>query len=161
MFCLIKGRVISVTIGLFFQEITFITEFPDSNLLLPTFLAGSKWDFPVANLLLATVNFEPWIRSDLVSFPAIHENSFIVFIVCSQVYMLLSCCLIRWTHKAGYINVTDAVSVKIPYFIDYKTEFFLPKQSKNLDPSYKMDLDLWDYLGKVKLVLYQNFKGLV
>lgn len=39
---------------------------------------------------------------------AIHENSFIVFIVCSQVYMLLSCCLIRWTHKAGYINVTDA-----------------------------------------------------
>ena len=31
---------------------------PGSNLLLPTFLAGSKWDFPVANLLFATVNFE-------------------------------------------------------------------------------------------------------
>ena len=52
-------RVISVKIGLFFQEITFITEFRGSNFLLPTFLAGSKWDFPVANLLLATVNFEP------------------------------------------------------------------------------------------------------
>ena len=50
-------------IGLFFQEITFITEFPHvpgSNFLLPTFLADGIWDFPVANLLLATVNFEPW-----------------------------------------------------------------------------------------------------
>ena len=47
-------------IGLFFQVITFITEFRGSNILLPTFLAGSKWDFPVANLLLATVSFEPW-----------------------------------------------------------------------------------------------------
>ena len=45
-------------IGLFFQEITIITEFRGSNILLPTFLAGSKWDFPVANLLLATDNFE-------------------------------------------------------------------------------------------------------
>ena len=32
--------------------------------------------------------------------------------------------------------------------------FFLPKQSKkDLDPSCKMDLDLWDCLGRVKLVL--------
>ena len=78
-------------IGLFFQEITFITEFPGSNFLLPTFLAGSKWDFPVANLLLRT--------------------------------------LIRW-------------------------EFFPSKNNpKNLDSSYKMGLDLWDCLGKVKLLL--------
>ena len=40
-------------IGLFFQETTFITEFPGSNFLLPTFLTGSKWDFQVANLLLS------------------------------------------------------------------------------------------------------------
>ena len=46
-------------IGLFFQETTFITEFSDSNSLLPMFLTGGKWDFQVANLLLATVNFEP------------------------------------------------------------------------------------------------------
>ena len=46
-------------IGLFFEEITFRTEFPGSNFLLPTFLTGGKWDFEVANLLLATVNFEP------------------------------------------------------------------------------------------------------
>ena len=51
----------SVKIGLFFQEITFITEFLDSNFLLPTFLIGGKWDFQVANLLLATVNFKPCI----------------------------------------------------------------------------------------------------
>ena len=29
---------------------------------------------------------------------------------------------------------------------------FLSKTPKNLDPFYKMDLDLWDYLGRVKLV---------
>ena len=46
-------------IGLFLQEITFRTEFPGSNFLLPTFLTGGKWDFQVTNLLLATVNFEP------------------------------------------------------------------------------------------------------
>ena len=60
MFGLISRRNISVKIGLFFQESNYfqITEFPGRNLLLPTFLAGSEWDFPVANLLLATVNFE-------------------------------------------------------------------------------------------------------
>ena len=30
---------------------------------------------------------------------------------------------------------------------------FIPKQPQNLDPSFKMDLDLWDCLGRVKLVL--------
>ena len=45
--------------GLFCQEITFITELPGSNFLLPRFLTGGKWDFQVANLLLATANFEP------------------------------------------------------------------------------------------------------
>ena len=53
-------------IGLFFQEITFIIEFPGSNFLLPTFLIGGKWDFQEANLLLATVNFESW-RDGLIT----------------------------------------------------------------------------------------------
>ena len=56
--CLINIRIISVEIGLFFQEITFRTEFPSINLLLPTFLTRGKWDFQVVNLLLPTVNFE-------------------------------------------------------------------------------------------------------
>ena len=47
-------------IGLFFQEITFITEFSGSNFLLLTFFTGGKWDFQVADLLLATINFKPW-----------------------------------------------------------------------------------------------------
>ena len=33
--------------------------------------------------------------------------------------------------------------------------------NKNLDPSYKMDLDLWDCLERVKLVLQQNCIGLI
>ena len=31
--------------------------------------------------------------------------------------------------------------------------FLLKNNPKNLDPSYKLDLDLWDCLGRVKLVL--------
>ena len=45
-----------------FPEITFITEFLDSKFLLPTIYTGSKCDLQVANLLLATVHFEPCIN---------------------------------------------------------------------------------------------------
>ena len=57
--CFISRRIIAVKIGMFFQEITSTTEFPGSDILLPTIETGSKWGFQVANLLLATVNFEP------------------------------------------------------------------------------------------------------
>ena len=41
----------------------------------------------------------------------------------------------------------------LPYFFGYKTEYFPSKNNfKNLDPSYKMDLDLWDGLERVELV---------
>ena len=37
------------------------------------------------------------------------------------------------------------------YFLVYKAEFFSFQNSpKNLDPSYKKGLDLWDCLGRVK-----------
>ena len=50
----------------------------------------------------------------------------------------------------------------LPYFFDYKTGFYSFLNSpKNLDPSYKMDLDLCDCLGRVKLLFYQNFIGLI
>ena len=43
---------------------------------------------------------------------------------------------------------------KLPYFFGYKMEFFPSKNNpKDLDPSYKMGLDLLDCLGRVKLVL--------
>ena len=42
----------------------------------------------------------------------------------------------------------------VPYFFDYKTEFFsFQNNPKDLDLSYKTDLDLWDCLGRVNLVL--------
>ena len=42
----------------------------------------------------------------------------------------------------------------LPYFFEYKTEFFsFQNNPKDLDPSCKTDLDLWDCLGRVKLVL--------
>ena len=37
--------------------------------------------------------------------------------------------------------------------LDIRQSFLLPNQFQNLDPSYKMDLDLWDCLGRVKFVL--------
>ena len=39
--------------------------------------------------------------------------------------------------------------------------FSFQNNHKDLDPSCKMDLDLWDCLGSVKLVLLQNFIGLI
>ena len=59
--------------------------------------------------------------------------------------------------------------LKILYFVnaDYRISslirrsFFLPNNPKNLDPSSKTDLDLWDCLGRIKLVLQQNCTGLI
>ena len=47
-----------------------------------------------------------------------------------------------------YRNDTNTLTVKIlPYFSAYKTESFpFQNNRKNLDPSYKMDLDLCDCL---------------
>ena len=43
---------------------------------------------------------------------------------------------------------------ELPYFFGYKTEFFsFQNKSQDLDPSYKTDLDLWNCLNRVKLVL--------
>ena len=45
-------------------------------------------------------------------------------------------------------------TVKLPYFFDYKTLFFsFQNNPGDLDLSCKTDLDLWDCLGRVKLVL--------
>ena len=39
--------------------------------------------------------------------------------------------------------------------------FSFQNNPKDLDLSYKTDLDLWDCLGRVKLVLLKNFTGLI
>ena len=49
--------------------------------------------------------------------------------------------------------------LSLPYFFGYKTEFFPSKNNpKNLDPSCKMDLDLWDCLGRVKRIIAKFHK---
>ena len=46
-----------------------------------------------------------------------------------------------------------STNIQLPYFFGYKTEYFsFQNNPKDLDPSCKMDLDLWDCLGRVKLV---------
>ena len=52
---------------------------------------------------------------------------------------------------------------EVPYFFGYKTEFFFFQNNpKDHAPRpCKMDLDLWDCLGRVKLVLELNFIGLI
>ena len=53
-------------------------------------------------------------------------------------------------------------SLKIMYVFGYKIVFFsFQNDSKNLDPSYKTDQVLWDCLGREKLLLLQNFIGLI
>ena len=46
----------------------------------------------------------------------------------------------------------------VPYFFDYKMGVFSFQNSpKDLDPSCKMDLDLWDCLGRVKIGIIAKF----
>ena len=50
--------------------------------------------------------------------------------------------------------LTYEIRPVVLYFFSYKTKFFPAKTIPiNLDLSYKTDLDLWDCLGRVKLVL--------
>ena len=50
----------------------------------------------------------------------------------------------------------------ITIFFGCKTEFYSFKDNpKNLDPSYKIDLDLWDCVRRVKLAIKQNFIVLI
>ena len=55
--------------------------------------------------------------------------------------------------QINYHQKKCALISLLPYFFAYKTVFFsFQNNPKNLDLSYKMDLDLWDCLGKVKPV---------
>ena len=48
----------------------------------------------------------------------------------------------------------EGVSKHLPYFFGYKTEFFsVQNNPRDLDPSCKTDLDLWDCYGREKMVL--------
>ena len=49
----------------------------------------------------------------------------------------------------------------IPISLVIRHFFSFQNNPKNLDLAYKTDLDLWDCLGRVKLVLQQTFIGLI
>ena len=51
-------------------------------------------------------------------------------------------------------DVVNSYNLKATYLISLVTRqiFILAKQPKHLDLSYKTDLDLWDCLGRVKLI---------
>ena len=52
------------------------------------------------------------------------------------------------------LKLFQVLGTHVPYFFGYKTRVFsFQNNSKDLDPSCKTDLDLWDCLGRVNLVL--------
>ena len=102
-----------------------------------------------------------------------------MIIIRGQIFLFLSenvgCagsqCLFSWSINIKFNN--DVLLTVMPwvvlYFFGYKTGdfsfqnkilYFL-NNPKDLDPSCKMDLDLSDCVGRVKLVLLHNFIGLV
>ena len=57
-------------------------------------------------------------------------------------------------HKKTNLLTCAVDPSSILYFFGYKTEFLsFQNNPKNPDQFYKMALDLWDCLGRVKLVL--------
>ena len=61
---------------------------------------------------------------------------------------------VKMAEKHGiHLKITPGQVITVTF--GYKTVFSFQNDPKNLDPSYKMDLDLWNLLG-VKLVLKQN-----
>ena len=56
--------------------------------------------------------------------------------------------------RSQHVFVWQNKEIHVPYFFGYKTGFFpFQNNPKDLDPSWKTDLDLWNCLGRVKLVL--------
>ena len=56
-------------------------------------------------------------------------------------------------HRLRTVTYLDVNAVAGHHAMPAALLFSFQNDSKNLDPFYKMDLDLWDCLGRVKLVL--------
>ena len=74
-------------------------------------------------------------------------------------FIFLSNCTLWHLLESPYQGNSNGMH-NVPYFFAYKF-FSFQNNSKNLDLSYKVDLDLWDCLGRVKLILQQNCIGLI
>ena len=62
---------------------------------------------------------------------------------------------VKFANSVNLDKVTHLVFYHI--FSVIRKSFFIPKNPKNLDPSYKMDIDLWDCLGRVKSHIIAKF----
>ena len=91
--------------------------------------------------------------------------------LCGVDVFVISCCsdmnmLSCWHLVSNLIYQRHLVKVTAPillqYFFGYKTELFsFQNNPKNLDLSCKTDLDLWNCLGRIKLLSQQNYIGLI
>ena len=64
----------------------------------------------------------------------------------------------KFYDKVFYV-MSKVLSGKLPYFFSCKTEFFsFQNNPKNLYPSYKTDLDIWDCLERVYLGFFRKGK---
>ena len=92
-------------------------------------------------MTLLRASLQEWVNCKVKSWTFMGHS--IHAILCVGLCQMLNCC--------------DIDQFYILYFFAYKTVFFsFQNNLKNLDPSYKMDLDLWDCLGRVKPVSQQN-----
>ena len=66
---------------------------------------------------------------------------------------IIKCNLVHVNSISLFLYKTCCGILLVQYFFGYKIFFSSHNNPKNLDPSYKMDLDICDCLGKVKLVL--------
>ena len=61
--------------------------------------------------------------------------------------------IVYWVLNDSFTTAYNSI-LSVPYFFCYKMEFFsFQNNTKYLDLSYQTDLDLWDCLGRVKLIL--------
>ena len=91
-----------------------------SNFLLPTVLPGSKLNFQVANLLLATVNFEPWSG---------------IFLSHKFANIFSSKCYDKWYYQSHWCHNLVCFSLFIYFFFFQKSlviEFFVGKKLRNV-----------------------------
>ena len=80
----------------------------------------------------------------------------LITIYISKLYVCLMFVVIKFTlgyyiKEIPYLMSQYTYEYRISSVIRHQSIFFLQNNPKNLHPSYKTDLDLWDCLGMVKL----------
>ena len=81
------------------------------------------------------------------------QNRVFVLLAMGRVFVLLAMGRVFVLLAMGRVFVLLAMGrseTQVPYFFGYKMELLSFKNNpKDLDPSYQIDLDLWDCLGRL------------